>query len=167
MGFSPETYAVILGKAGTAGGLASLDDAGKVPSSQLPSYVDDVVEYATRSAFPETGETGKIYVAIDTGYSYRWSGSAYIQVGGLPKRVNVTLAANAWSNSQQTVTVTGVLADETKQLIQPVPASASASAYETAGVKAISQAANSLTFECQSTPSGDLTVYVIITEVSA
>lgn len=51
--------------------------AGKVPASQLPSYVDDVLEYANLAAFPATGEGGKIYVAIDTGKTYRWSGSAY------------------------------------------------------------------------------------------
>lgn len=69
------------------GDLASLDStvalkadlvAGKVPAGQLPSYVDDVLEYANLAAFPGTGETGKIYVAIDTGSTYRWSGSAYV-----------------------------------------------------------------------------------------
>lgn len=54
---------------------------GKVPENQLPSYVDDVLEYASESAFPAEGETGKIYVALDTNITYRWSGSAYVQVG--------------------------------------------------------------------------------------
>ena len=81
MSFSPETYAVIKGSVGQAGGIASLDSGGKVPASQLPSYVDDVVEYASVSAFPETGEAGKIYVAIDTGYSYRWGGTEYVLIG--------------------------------------------------------------------------------------
>ena len=54
--------------------------AGKVPQSQLPSYVDDVLEFANLAAFPATGETGKIYIADDTGKQYRWSGSAYIQI---------------------------------------------------------------------------------------
>lgn len=58
---------------------ASLVD-GKVPASQLPSYVDDVLEYANLAAFPGTGETGKIYVAIDTNKTYRWSGSAYVEI---------------------------------------------------------------------------------------
>lgn len=58
---------------------ADLED-GKVPSSQLPSYVDDVVEYATYSNFPATGEQGKIYLALDTGFTYRWSGSTYVRV---------------------------------------------------------------------------------------
>ena len=55
---------------------------GKVPESQLPSYVDDVVEYDSKSAFPVTGEEGKIYVDKSTNLTYRWSGSTYIQVGG-------------------------------------------------------------------------------------
>jgi hypothetical protein len=53
---------------------------GKVPSSQLPSYVDDIIEVATYSALPATGETGKIYVVLDTNLIYRWSGSAYIEI---------------------------------------------------------------------------------------
>lgn len=53
---------------------------GKVPNTQLPSYVDDVVEVANFAALPATGETGKIYVTIDTGNVYRWSGSAYIRI---------------------------------------------------------------------------------------
>lgn len=65
---------------GKANGVASLDSSGKVPSSQLPSYVDDVLEFSTLNDFPATGETGKIYIAKDTNYSYRWSGSTYIYI---------------------------------------------------------------------------------------
>lgn len=65
---------------GAASGLAELDSSGKVPSSQLPSYVDDVLEYNKLASFPSTGETGKIYVAIDTNKTYRWSGSAYTEI---------------------------------------------------------------------------------------
>lgn len=65
---------------GVAGGVAELDSNGRVPSSQLPSYVDDVVEYASRSAFPATGESGKIYVALDTNLAYRWGGSEYVEI---------------------------------------------------------------------------------------
>ena len=61
-------------------GYAGLDGTGKVAASQLPSYVDDVEEYANFASFPVTGETGKIYIAQDTGDVYRWSGSAYIQI---------------------------------------------------------------------------------------
>ena len=83
-----------------------------------------------------------------------------------PASISVTLASNAWSNNAQTVTVSGVLADETKQLIQPVPASASSAEYESCGVKATAQAADSLTFSCDTTPTNNLTVYVVITEVA-
>lgn len=65
---------------GQANGIASLDSSGKVPSSQLPSYVDDVLEYNNRSGFPGTGEAGKIYIAKDTNLTYRWSGSTYIEI---------------------------------------------------------------------------------------
>ena len=65
---------------GQPGGVAELDDTGHVPASQLPSYVDDVQEYASRSAFPATGEAGKIYVATDTNLTYRWSGSGYVEI---------------------------------------------------------------------------------------
>lgn len=65
---------------GANGGVATLDSSGKVPQSQLPSYVDDVLEYANRASFPATGENGKIYVAIDTNKTYRWSGSAYVEI---------------------------------------------------------------------------------------
>jgi hypothetical protein len=67
---------------GAANGVASLDSGGKVPSSQLPSYVDDVLEFADAESFPETGETSKIYVALDSNHIYRWSGSAYIDMTG-------------------------------------------------------------------------------------
>lgn len=65
---------------GAANGIATLDASGKVPSAQLPSYVDDVLEFANKAAFPATGESGKIYIAIDTNKSYRWSGSAYTEI---------------------------------------------------------------------------------------
>ena len=70
----------VLSEKGQPGGVAELDDTGHVPVSQLPSYVDDVQEYASRSAFPATGEAGKIYVATDTNLTYRWSGSGYVEI---------------------------------------------------------------------------------------
>ena len=60
--------------------IATLDDSGKVPASQLPSYVDDVEEYADFAHFPATGESDKIYVALDTGFTYRWSGTQYVRL---------------------------------------------------------------------------------------
>ena len=65
---------------GAANGVAELDQNGLVLSSQLPSYVDDVLEYASTSQFPATGESGKIYVAVDTNLTYRWTGSAYTEI---------------------------------------------------------------------------------------
>lgn len=65
---------------GAINGVATLDAAGKVPSSQLPSYVDDVKEFENKDAFPVTGEADKIYVDIATGDIYRWSGSQYIRI---------------------------------------------------------------------------------------
>lgn len=62
---------------GANNGLAELDSSGKIPSSQLPSFVDDVLEFASQSNFPATGEAGKIYIAIDTEKTYRWSGTVY------------------------------------------------------------------------------------------
>ncbi|OQA48431.1 MAG: hypothetical protein BWY46_01377 [Firmicutes bacterium ADurb.Bin300] len=64
---------------GAANGVAELDDAGKVPSSQLPSYVDDIIE-GTLSTFPQPGETGKIYVDTETNLTYRWGGTQYAEV---------------------------------------------------------------------------------------
>lgn len=75
-----EVGAIPTAQKGAASGVAELDSGGHVPSSQLPAYVDDVLEYASRSAFPATGETGKIYVALDTNLTYRWSGSAYVEI---------------------------------------------------------------------------------------
>lgn len=73
LGFTPENIA----NKGNPNGYAELDGTGKVPAAQLPSYVDDVLEYANLAAFPGAGETGIIYIAVDTNIAYRWTGSAY------------------------------------------------------------------------------------------
>ena len=65
---------------GVVNGVATLDSNGLVPSTQLPSYVDDVLEYANLTTFPATGVTGKIYVALDTNKTYRWSGTVYVYI---------------------------------------------------------------------------------------
>lgn len=59
---------------------AELDESGKVLSSQLPSYVDDVLEYNSEDNFPETGESGKIYISLNSNKTYRWSGSVYVEL---------------------------------------------------------------------------------------
>lgn len=65
---------------GKANGLASLDDSGKVPSTQLPSYVDDVLEFTQLDQLPNLGESGKIYVVTSTNLQYRWSGNDYVEI---------------------------------------------------------------------------------------
>lgn len=65
---------------GVSNGVATLGSDGKVPESQLPSYVDDVLEYTNKTGFPATGESGKIYVDTTTNLTYRWSGSGYVEI---------------------------------------------------------------------------------------
>ena len=83
-----------------------------------------------------------------------------------PTSVAVTLTSSSWSSNTQTVTVSGVSATETAQLITPTPAIASQSAYYEAGIMCTGQAANSLTFTCQTVPTSNLTVYVVIQPLS-
>lgn len=75
---------VPLTQKGAANGVATLDGTGKVPSGQLPSFVDDVLEYANLAGFPATGATGVLYVALDTNKVYRWSGTVYVEISGSP-----------------------------------------------------------------------------------
>lgn len=75
-----DVAAIPAAQKGTAGGVATLDAGGKVPQGQLPSYVDDVIEAESRAALPETGEAGKIYVALDSNKTYRWGGTAYVEI---------------------------------------------------------------------------------------
>lgn len=65
---------------GIANGYAPLNGTTKIDAIYLPSYVDDVLEYADLASFPVTGEVSKIYVALDTNKTYRWSGSAYVEI---------------------------------------------------------------------------------------
>lgn len=83
-GFSASDVNLILDALKTApNGLATLDANGLIPSTQLPSYIDDVIEASNLAAFPQTGNTGKIYVTLDTNKTYRWGGSAYIEISSL------------------------------------------------------------------------------------
>lgn len=75
-----DVKAIPTSQKGTANGVAELDANGLVPSSQLPSYVDDVLEYDTKVDFPANGESGKIYIATDTNLQYRWTGTQYIEI---------------------------------------------------------------------------------------
>lgn len=71
---------ILSSEKGVANGVATLDGTGKIPSAQLPSYIDDVVEYANLAAFPGAGSSGILYIAIDTNKQYRWAGSTYQQI---------------------------------------------------------------------------------------
>lgn len=82
--FSTATDARITAQKGAASGLCPLDSGSLVASAYLPSYVDDVLEYANLAALPGTGTSGKIYVTLDTNKCYRWSGSTYIEVSPGP-----------------------------------------------------------------------------------
>lgn len=72
---------------------------GKVPADQLPSYVDDVLEFEDLAHFPSSGEQGKIYLALDTGYTYRWSGTQYVRVNDRAESVNYLTTAPSAANT--------------------------------------------------------------------
>lgn len=76
LGFTPENVA----NKNVANGYVGLDETGKVAAEHLPSYVDDVLEFADFESLPETGSTGIIYVTLDTNKIYRWSGTAYVEI---------------------------------------------------------------------------------------
>ena len=78
--YCDDTYAKKSDVQSSLSSKADLDSNGKVPSSQLPSYVDDVEEYTSQSSFPATGTTGKIYVDTTTNLTFRWSGTAYVVI---------------------------------------------------------------------------------------
>lgn len=88
---------------------------GKVPAGQLPSYVDDVLEAANLAGFPGTGEAGKIYVAVDTLKTYRWTGSAYAEVSGTPAYAT---QGQAEAGSENTALMTAL---RTRQAIVAAP----------------------------------------------
>lgn len=78
--FQPAGSYVLATEKGAANGVATLDSNGLIPSSQLPSYVDDVIEAANFAALPAEGEDGKIYVTLDDNKTFRWGGSAYTEI---------------------------------------------------------------------------------------
>ena len=100
LGYTPENIA----NKNIANGYAGLESNGLISSALLPSYVDDVLEYANLASMPAAGESGKIYVALDTNKTYRWSGSAYIYItSGAVDSVN---AGNAITVSATTGVIT-------------------------------------------------------------
>lgn len=109
---------------------------------------------------PTGGSVGQILEKTET--STQWVDMPESK----PTATLITLSSSRWSSNSQTVTVSGVLADESAQMIQPMPTIASQSAYIEAGVLCTNQAANRLTFTCQTVPTSNLTVYVVIQPLS-
>lgn len=97
---------------GVANGVATLGADGKVPSNELPSYVDDVLEYDSKTAFPSSGETGKIYVSKDTNLTYRWSGTAYVEIS--PSLALGETSSTAYAGDKGKALAERVTAVETK-----------------------------------------------------
>lgn len=103
-------------------GVATLDNIGKVPASQLPSFVDDVVELSSLAAFPLIGQSGIIYLAMDTGLPYRWTGSVFLKivsgavdtVNGLAGVVNLTKVHIGLPNVDNTADITKAVASAGK-----------------------------------------------------
>lgn len=110
---------------------------------------------------PSGGTPGQVLTKTSAG------GENWEDPAKAPIQVPVTLSASAWSSNQQTISVSGVLADETKQLIQIVPAIASQTAYFDAGIRCVNQGADSLTFECQETPTENVSAFAVITSLRA
>ena len=95
---------------GVASGVATLGADGKVPSSQLPSYVDDVVEGTfTANATTPAGETGKIYVDTSTGKTFRWSGSKYVEISSSLALGETSSTAYAGSKGKANATAIATL----------------------------------------------------------
>ena len=86
-------------------GIAPLAN-GKVPSANLPSYVDDVLEYPNFASFPVTGEAGKIYSALDTNLFYRWSGSSYLLIGDGNSVDVIGIGSNSFARYDQAQSLT-------------------------------------------------------------
>jgi len=110
LGYTPES----INSKGAANGYAPLGSDSKIPSAYLPSYVDDVLEFASYAALPTSGETGKIYVTTDTNYEYRWSGSIYIRLVSSPGTTDALAegATNKYfttARAQSAISVSGSL----------------------------------------------------------
>ena len=89
---------------GATNGVASLDENGRVPSSQLPSYVDDVIEVANYESLPTSGESGKIYITQSDNKTYRWSGSGYAEISASLALGEVTGTAYDGAKGKQNAT---------------------------------------------------------------
>ena len=76
----PKLNTISKDQIGKPNGVAGLDQNGKIPESQLPSYVEDVIEVESYDQLPLIGESGKIYITSNTNLTYRWTGSQYMNI---------------------------------------------------------------------------------------
>ena len=119
-------------------GKADLDSNGKVPTSQLPSYVDDVLEYTAKANFPTTGETGKIYIDTSTNKTYRWSGSTYAEISASLAigTTSSTAAAGNHGHNAATTSAAGFMSSTDKSKLDGIAAGATANTGTITEVKA-------------------------------
>lgn len=144
-------------------GKTSFADAGSSSGSSATSIVSAEIEELQNQI---NNKQDKIYGSPDQVMGFNDSGNPSPVSIPIPKSVSVTLSAGGWSGAkQQTVSVPGVLADESKQLIIPTPTIASQTAYSEAGITCTNQGADTLTFTAKETPSSTIILYVIIQEV--
>lgn len=131
-------------------------DVGARPSTWMPTAADIGAVPTTRTVNGKQLNADITLTASD------------VNAASKATYVSVTLPNTGWSNNQRTLTVNGVLADATKQLIVPCPQNTTAlDVWTAAGVKPIAQAANSLTFKCDSTPTASIPLYVAIIPIGS
>ena len=134
-------------------GYEAYDDQGNLVTGTFETYTYDEI----------LSDTTRTELGLQSGAT---PDAAFQKIGdSLSRSVAVTLTTGNWSSNTQTVTVQGVSADETAQLIQPVPAIASQANYVAAGILCTNQAANSLTFTCTTVPTANISMYIVITEL--
>lgn len=109
--------------------------------------------------------TGPVYTEEAPISDYQLVNKTYVD-SKAPTYNSFTLTTSGWSSNTQTVTVPGVSASETAQIITPVPKNTAQSAYYEAGIMCTGQAENSLTFTCQTVPTTNMIVYVVIQPLS-
>ena len=154
---------------GQPDGVAGLGPDGKVPEEQLPE-----MDFLPLSGGAMTGAVNMDGNAVTNLPAPVNDGDAARKAdveAGKPKAALVSLPVAGWSGSAapytQNVTVSGISANESAQLILPMPAAASMAAYNAAGIQCTGQAANMLTFQCQTKPAAAISVYVTVQEVRA
>lgn len=142
---------IVMGKTTFSSEAASESTVGSIVIQELRDEISD--------------KQDRLFGSSDQIVGFDKTGKAVPVSISMPKSVKVTLTTTGWSGNSQTVSVPGILADETRQLIQPVPSNTSQSAYEAAGIRCTNQQENKLTFTASKTPSSTIIVYVIVQEV--